>query len=181
MFILFLRRRETEHERGRVRERGRHRIWTGSRLWAISTEPDAGLKLTDHEIMTWAKVGRLIDWATKAPLNLVIFYHSPSHTHLNHALWHKYQLKKKCEVESNLSCLYCKFPLSLHLWELSDWSLCYCFNKCLNNSLTDLCIPKKASLLPVESTVLSHSLRNTFIHFICLIWYPEYIHFLLGV
>ena len=39
---------------------------TGSRLWAISTEPDAGLKLTDLEIMTWAEVGRLTDWATQA-------------------------------------------------------------------------------------------------------------------
>ena len=27
-----------------------------SRLWAISTEPDAGLELTDCEIMTWAEV-----------------------------------------------------------------------------------------------------------------------------
>ena len=24
----------------------------GSRLWAVSTEPDEGLKLVDHEIMT---------------------------------------------------------------------------------------------------------------------------------
>ena len=40
---------------------------TGSRLWAVSTEPDAGLELTDREIMTWAKVGRLTDWATQAP------------------------------------------------------------------------------------------------------------------
>ena len=27
----------------------------GSRLSAISPEPDAGLKLTDHEIVTWLK------------------------------------------------------------------------------------------------------------------------------
>ena len=56
---LFLteRERETEHERGRGRERGGHRI--RSRLWAlsselraVSTEPDAGLELTDCEIMT---------------------------------------------------------------------------------------------------------------------------------
>ena len=33
----------------------------GSRLWAVSTEPDAGLELTDHEIMTWAEVRRLTD------------------------------------------------------------------------------------------------------------------------
>ena len=40
---------------------------TGSRLWAVSTEPDAGLELTEREIMTWAEVGRLTDWATQAP------------------------------------------------------------------------------------------------------------------
>ena len=46
-------------------ETGRDRAWTGegqregdteyeagSRLWAVSTEPDAGLELTDREIMT---------------------------------------------------------------------------------------------------------------------------------
>ena len=46
---------------------------TGSRLWAVSTEPDAGLELTDGEIMTWAEVGRLTDWATQAPLILLVF------------------------------------------------------------------------------------------------------------
>ena len=40
---------------------------TGSRLWAVSTEPDAGLELTDREIMTWAEVRRLTDQATQAP------------------------------------------------------------------------------------------------------------------
>ena len=38
-----------------------------SRLWAVSTEPDAGLELMDCEIMTWAEVGRLTDWATQEP------------------------------------------------------------------------------------------------------------------
>ena len=41
---------------------------TGSRLWALSTEPDAGLELTDREIMTQAEAGRSTDWATQAPL-----------------------------------------------------------------------------------------------------------------
>ena len=36
MFYLFLRQRETEHEQGRGRERGRHRIW--SRLQAPSCQ-----------------------------------------------------------------------------------------------------------------------------------------------
>ena len=35
------------------RERGRHRI--GNRLQAPSPEPDAGLELTDREIVTWLK------------------------------------------------------------------------------------------------------------------------------
>ena len=41
---------------------------TGSRLWAVSTEPDAGLEFTDREIMTWAEVRHLTDQATQAPL-----------------------------------------------------------------------------------------------------------------
>ena len=40
----------------------------GSRLRAVSTEPDTGLELTSCEIMTWAEVGRSTDWATQAPL-----------------------------------------------------------------------------------------------------------------
>ena len=50
---LFLRQRETEHEWGRVREReGDTESKTGSRLCTVSTEPDVGLELTNHEIMT---------------------------------------------------------------------------------------------------------------------------------
>ena len=45
----------------------------GSRLWAVSTEPDAGLELTDCEIMTWAEVGRPTDWATQAPLEKLLY------------------------------------------------------------------------------------------------------------
>ena len=41
----------------------------GSRLWAITPEPNAGLELADREIVTWAEVWRLTNWATQAPLN----------------------------------------------------------------------------------------------------------------
>ena len=34
---------------------------TGSRLRAVRTEPDAGLELTDSEIITRAEVGRSTD------------------------------------------------------------------------------------------------------------------------
>ena len=52
---LFLGQRETEHEQGRGRERGRHRI--GNRLQALSHQPraHAGFELTDREIVTWLK------------------------------------------------------------------------------------------------------------------------------
>ena len=51
-WILFLveRERESKHEQGRGRERGRQRI--PSRLRALSTEPNAGLEPTNREIVT---------------------------------------------------------------------------------------------------------------------------------
>ena len=45
----FDRERESTHSCGRGRERRRERI--SSRLHTVSTEPDAGLKLINHEIM----------------------------------------------------------------------------------------------------------------------------------
>ena len=33
----------------------------GSRLRAVSTEPNTEFELTNYEIMTWAEVGRLTD------------------------------------------------------------------------------------------------------------------------
>ena len=54
MFIyLFLREREFVCKWGRGTERGRDRI--PSLLCIVSIEPDLGLELMNHEIMTWAK------------------------------------------------------------------------------------------------------------------------------
>ena len=44
----------------------------GSRLQAVSTEPNMGLELTDCETMTRAEVGRSTDSATQGPLVLQI-------------------------------------------------------------------------------------------------------------
>ena len=66
--FLFIFETETEHKQGRGREREREtEPEVGSKLWALSTEPDSGVKLTDCEIMTWAEVRGLTDWATQAP------------------------------------------------------------------------------------------------------------------
>ena len=59
--------------RGEADREGDTESEAGSRLWAVSKEPDAGPKPTNHEIKTWAEVKRLTDWATQVPLNFPIF------------------------------------------------------------------------------------------------------------
>ena len=58
VYLFILRERQKENERahmsgrGAERERRRQRERILSRLCALSTEPDPGLNLTNHEIMT---------------------------------------------------------------------------------------------------------------------------------
>ena len=70
MFYFWERERERESmnggRAGRKRERQKIQRELCSALTADSRM--GGLELTNHEIMTWAEVGRLIDWATQAPL-----------------------------------------------------------------------------------------------------------------
>ena len=76
MFYLFLRDRDREQRqsmsRGGAEREGDTERKAGSRPWAISAEPDTGLELMDCEIMTWADVGCLTNWATKVPLQFMI-------------------------------------------------------------------------------------------------------------
>ena len=58
---------------GDTEREGDPELEAGSRLWAVSTEPDAGLELMGCEIMTRTEVGHLTDWATQAPLKYNIF------------------------------------------------------------------------------------------------------------
>ena len=68
MFAYFWdRERQSMNEGGSERE-GDTESEAGSRLWAVSTEPDTGLELTECEIMTWAERRSLTSWATQAPL-----------------------------------------------------------------------------------------------------------------
>ena len=56
-FLMFIFERDRDRAPvGRGREKGRHRIRGRSRLGAISTESDAGLKPTNREIVTRAKL-----------------------------------------------------------------------------------------------------------------------------
>lgn len=54
----------------------------GSRLWAVGTVPDAGLKLTDREIMTGAEVRCLTEWVTQAPLGQFYSLKGPNNVKL---------------------------------------------------------------------------------------------------
>ena len=53
-------------ERGRGRERRGQRIWC--RLCTDSSEPNLGLKLTNHKTMTWVKFRHSTNWAPQVPL-----------------------------------------------------------------------------------------------------------------
>ena len=60
MFFLTERERQGMSRGGAERE-GDTECEAGSRLRAVGTEPDAGLELTDREIMTRAEVRRPTD------------------------------------------------------------------------------------------------------------------------
>ena len=66
VYLFFWEReRQSTSRGGAEREKeGRHRI--RSRLQALSTEPDVGFELMNHEFVTRAEVGRLTDRATQA-------------------------------------------------------------------------------------------------------------------
>ena len=64
LFIDFWERGGESTSRGGEEREGDTESEAGSRLWAVSSELNAGLK---HGIVTWAEVGRLTDWATQAP------------------------------------------------------------------------------------------------------------------
>ena len=105
----------------REREKGDTESEGGSRLWAVSTEPPVGLELTDHEIMTWAEVGRLTDWATQAPLLYFLLYLPTISTCLSvnsteggrHRIWSRLQA---------LSCQH-RAPCGAWTHELRDHDL----------------------------------------------------------
>ena len=69
-FIYFWEREREKQSasRGGAEREGDTESEAGSRLQAVSTEPDAGLELTDRETVTWAEVWRSTDWAPPGAL-----------------------------------------------------------------------------------------------------------------
>ena len=54
-FIYFWDRERQSMNGGGAEREGDTESEAGSRLWAISPEPDTGLELPDREIVTWLK------------------------------------------------------------------------------------------------------------------------------
>ena len=73
MFIYFW-ERERERERASRRRAEREGDTESEAGSELSAQPDAGLESMNHEIMTWAKVGCLTEWATQAPLDSAISF-----------------------------------------------------------------------------------------------------------
>ena len=67
MFYIWEREWDKSTSRRGAEREGDTESEADSRLRAVSAEPDAGLELTNREIMTWVEVGRLTDWATQVP------------------------------------------------------------------------------------------------------------------
>ena len=78
MFIYLWEWEKQSMSRGGAERQGDTESKAGSRLRAVSTEPDEGLKPMSCEIVTWGKVGCLTNWATQLPLHLPI---------LNDVIW----------------------------------------------------------------------------------------------
>ena len=71
-FLMFIYSWERQSDRqsmsrGGAEREGDTEFEAGFRHWAVSTEPEVGLELMNLEIVTWAEVGRLTDWAIQAP------------------------------------------------------------------------------------------------------------------
>ena len=67
MFIYFWDNARDRAQAAEGQTEGNTESEAGSRLWAVSPEPNVGLELTNREIMTWAEVRCSTDWATQAP------------------------------------------------------------------------------------------------------------------
>ena len=70
MFIFERERERQSASEGWAEREGDTESEAGSRLWAVSIQPNAAFELMNREIMIWAEVGQLTDWATQVPLIL---------------------------------------------------------------------------------------------------------------
>ena len=108
-------------KQGRGRDRGRPRIPSG--LCADSTEPD-GLQLTNREIMTWADVRFLTDWATQVPPQLIFSKNVVVTDRIcwrNPYLWRGYASSR--QRQALFSNAFSSYAFLFVLWKISSCCL----------------------------------------------------------
>ena len=131
MFYLFLRERETEtkHEQGRGERQGDTESEADSRLWAVSAEPNRGLKLTNPEIMTWAEVRCLTDWAIQVPQNALSKLILPTSFYLFYVVTRKFKVTYMAHFIFLLDGISLDFGIHYHVKSRLEFSFLkiFCF------------------------------------------------------
>ena len=83
MFVYYF----WERERARAGE-GQREGDRGSKAGSAgSRDPNVGLKLRNNEIMTWAEVRGLTNWATQAPLSAGFYRYHIFYAHNYYVEW----------------------------------------------------------------------------------------------
>ena len=153
--------------RGGAETEGDTESEAGSRFWAVSREPDAGLEPTNCKIMTWAEIGRLTDWVTQVPRDFFLLLENKKLSWEKEQLWMIFkfdyiggtwmaQLVKLSVWLWLRSWSCCSWVQALHgalYWQLRAWSLVQIL--CLPRSL-----PLPCSCCLMRTRALSLSLKN---------------------
>ena len=126
-FIYFWDRERQSMNGGGAEREGDTEPEAGSRLWAVSTEPDAGLELLDHKIMSWAEIRRLTKWATQSPSSSFkkAVYLETWDSYSAMVSWHTWLVPSflqtcaspsQCKKEGRRKNSYSSFPGNFLIW-----------------------------------------------------------------
>ena len=108
-FVMFIFEREREREAERE---GDTEFEAGSRLW-VSTERIAGLEPTNCDIMPWAEVRQLANWATQVPF---IYLKTEVDSYLQNIASDKHLHNTKSYHPTWPSNFKCNSDLRLNFW-----------------------------------------------------------------
>ena len=139
MFIYFWERERVREAGSKAEREGDTKSKAGSRLWAVSTEPNAGLELMSREIMTWVE-GRVVN-------------------RLSHPGAPEFTVLDKCSVLAFSPCPF--LPTPCPQWKSSQRSL---WPGVFRSSLHPLIV----SIHCLETTLLSQLCLGSHGHWISL-------------
>ena len=134
---LFLREREREREketesRGGTEREGDTESEADPRLHVGNTYPDVGLEIMNREIMTWAEVGCLTDWASQVSRNGSLNVYSLLHAGCLDPSVSKAEVSSLCKAVFYMLSYILSHFTSLQFCDvfLRVVYLCYCYCFC---------------------------------------------------